>query len=106
MGIKFGKLMFTDSIGSFGGDSPRDEVLASWLVANPTQDPGSDYGKQKRACRELMKKYADEHEIDTRWAVLPGVLHTNADWGNGTTEYALDCIKHCVKETSKYPSPI
>ena len=38
------RICFTDSIGSFGASSPREDVAASWLVANPTQDPGSDYG--------------------------------------------------------------
>ena len=27
---------------------------------------------------------------DTRFAVLPGVLHTNAVWGNGTTGNLLE----------------
>jgi len=85
------RICFTDSIGSFGAEAPRNDVSASWLVANPTQDPGSDYGKQKRANRELLDAFAKDGG-DPRWAVLPGVLHTNPVWGNGTTEYALDAL--------------
>jgi hypothetical protein len=86
------RICFTDSIGSFGGTSPRDGVSARWLVDNPTQDPGSDYGLQKRACRELMHDFAEKQNGDPRFAVLPGVLHSEPVWGNGTTEYALDAL--------------
>jgi len=39
------KICFSDSIGSYGRSAPRNEATADWLVENPTQDPGSDYGK-------------------------------------------------------------
>jgi len=84
------KLLFSDSIGSFGGSSPRLDVPASWLVANPTQDPGSEYGRQKRRCRELLAG----SRYDTRWVIIPGVLHNDPVWGAGTTEYALDALLH------------
>merc|ERR1719352_1892846 len=84
------KICFTDSIGSFGASSPRTGTTARWLHENPGQDPGSDYGRQKRACRELMAQFTRERGGDSRFSVLPGVLHTNMVWGNGTTEYALD----------------
>lgn len=34
---------------------------------------------------------------DPRWAVLPGVLHSEAQWGNGTTEYALEALLAAAK---------
>jgi len=80
------RICFTDSIGSFGSSSPRNDVEASWLIDNPTQDPGSDYGLQKRACRELMNEFEKDHNGDPRFAVLPGVLHSEPVRGNGTTE--------------------
>jgi len=86
------RICFTDSIGSFGATSPRSDVAARWLVENPTQDPGSDYGRQKRACRELMEDFRVKDGGDPRFAVLPGVLHSEPVWGNGTTEYALDAL--------------
>lgn len=86
------RICFTDSIGSFGADAPRRDVAASWLVENPTQDPGSDYGLQKRACRGLLDEFATAHGGDPRIAILPGVLHSEPIWGNGTTEYALDAM--------------
>ena len=80
------RICFTDSIGSFGAEAPRTGATARWLHENPEQDPGSDYGRQKRGCRELMGKFQRDHGGDPRFAVLPGVLHSEAVWGNGTTE--------------------
>jgi threonine 3-dehydrogenase len=57
------------------------------LAAPP--DPGSAYGLQKRRCRELLAA----SKYDTRFAVIPGVLHDQAEWGGGTTEYALELLK-------------
>lgn len=90
-------IYFSDSIGSFGKSSPRDSVSASWLIAHPLQDPGSDYGTQKRSCRELMDEYSKNHGFDSRFVVIPGVLHGDASWSGGTTEYALDALwaAHC-----------
>ena len=86
------RICFTDSIGSFGAEAPRRGATARWLTQNPNQDPGSDYGRQKRGCRELMADFARDEGGDPRFAVLPGVLHDAKTWGNGTTEYALDAI--------------
>merc|ERR1719440_1106276 len=74
------RICFTDSIGSFGMMSPRRGATARWLTENPHQDPGSDYGRQKRGCRELMARFAKEHGGDPRFAVLPGVLHCEPIW--------------------------
>ena len=96
-------LLFSDSIGSFGADAPREAASARWLVENPEQDPGSDYGRQKRACRELMAGHAFSLGIDARWIVIPGVLHGNHAWGRGTTEYALDAIRWAVEKSASPP---
>ena len=75
------------------------------IPENPQQDPGSDYGRQKRACRELMAQFTREHGGDSRFAVLPGVLHTNTVWGNGTTEYALDALLNAPHQQTKHGLP-
>ena len=87
------KICFTDSIGSFGSEAPREGATAAWLVAHPDQDPGSDYGRFKRGCRDAMARFERDRNFDCRWAIVPGVLHTDAQWGSGTTEYALDACK-------------
>jgi nucleoside-diphosphate-sugar epimerase len=99
------KMMFTDSIGSFGAQAPRENATGRWLTENPTQDPESDYGVQKRACRELMNEFSVREGGDTRWAVVPGVLHSDAVWGDGTTEYALEALLSAVEETP-YACPV
>lgn len=93
------KVMFTDSIGSFGETAPRQECTASWLVGNPLQDPGSDYGRQKRGVRRLLKEFW-LNGGDPRFAVLPGVLHSESAWGGGTTEYALEALLAAAKQES------
>jgi threonine 3-dehydrogenase len=99
------RICFTDSIGSFGASAPRRGATARWLVENPTQDPGSDYGRQKRACRELMSEFRRNYGGDSRFAVLPGVLHTNSVWGNGTTEYALDALLTAPHQATRHGLP-
>ena len=98
-------MVFTDSIGSFGASAPRENCTARWLTENPKQDPESDYGLQKRACRELMADFTKSEGGDTRWAVVPGVLHSDATWGDGTTEYALEALAAAVDGNS-YPCPV
>ena len=98
------RICFTDSIGSFGASAPRKGATARWLIENPTQDPGSDYGRQKRGCRELMATFMAAGG-DSRFAVLPGVLHDNPVWGNGTTEYALDALIAAPHQASKHGLP-
>mmetsp|Transcript_21468 Transcript_21468/g.42848 ORF Transcript_21468/g.42848 Transcript_21468/m.42848 type:complete len:466 (+) Transcript_21468:123-1520(+) len=99
------RICFTDSIGSFGASSPRTGTTARWLTENPDQDPGSDYGRQKRGCRELMSAFARDHSGDPRFAVLPGVLHCNSVWGNGTTEYALDALLAAPHQATRLGLP-
>jgi nucleoside-diphosphate-sugar epimerase len=79
------KILFTDSIGSFGAAAPRQNCAARWLTEHPEQDPGSDYGRQKRGCREVLSEFAASANGDPRWAVLPGVLHAEPVWGNGNS---------------------
>mmetsp|Transcript_2880 Transcript_2880/g.8710 ORF Transcript_2880/g.8710 Transcript_2880/m.8710 type:complete len:484 (-) Transcript_2880:56-1507(-) len=100
------RVCFTDSIGSFGSSSPRTGVAARWLCDNPTQDPGSDYGLQKRGCRELLDAFRKDHGGDPRFAVLPGVLHAEPVWGNGTTEYALDALLAAPHQSSRLGLPV
>ena len=101
-------ICFSDSIGSFGREAPRLNCTAAWLTSHSTQDPGSDYGKQKRECRELMSNWVKKKPNgvrDSRFAVIPGVLHTDSTWGDGTTEYVLAAIQ-CAVNNVEYVCPI
>ena len=102
------RICFSDSIGSFGAAAPRERCAASWLAAHPEQDPGSAYGRQKCECREIMREWVAEDRSgrrSARFAVIPGVLHTDETWGDGTTEYALEACK-CAAEGTPYVCPI
>ena len=100
-------ILFSDSIGSFGHECPRNwGATATWLLENPKQDPGSDYGEQKRICRELMAEWVKQGEgREMRFAVIPGVLHDDSTWGGGTTEYALDAMK-AARNQEAFTSPV
>jgi threonine 3-dehydrogenase len=37
--------------------------------------------------------------------VLPGVLHAEAVWGNGTTEYALDALLAALHQETRLGLP-
>lgn len=93
------RVLFSDSIGSYGSESPKGvPVSARWLVEHPRQDPESAYGRQKKAVRVMMREWELAGDgRDARWAVIPGVLHGDAEWGGGTTEYALDAIKSAFR---------
>ena len=42
---------------------------------------------------------------DTLFSMLLGVLHEDASWGAGTTEYALEAIK-CAVEGTEFKCPV
>jgi threonine 3-dehydrogenase len=101
-------ICFSDSIGSFGNGSPRYDCPASFLAYNSNHNSGSSYGKQKAACRQLLKDFSNKNvKNDTRFAVIPGVLHDFSKWGDGTTEYALEAMKFGVYSSNKvYHCPV
>jgi hypothetical protein len=52
-----------------------------------------------------MDAFVREHGGDARFAVLPGVLHSNPVWGNGTTEYALDALLAAPHQATRLGLP-
>jgi len=52
-----------------------------------------------------MAQFVSDHGGDARFAVLPGVLHNNPVWGNGTTEYALDALLSAPHQQTKHGLP-
>ena len=95
-------MCFTGSIGSFGAEAPRHAATARWLIENPTLDPCPDYGRQKRACRELMAAFRHIHEADTRFAVFPGVLHTEVVWGKLDHRVRVDALLTAAHHATKH----
>jgi len=52
-----------------------------------------------------MTAFDRDNEGDPRFAVLPGVLHSNSVWGNGTTEYALDALLAAPHQATRLGLP-
>jgi len=98
------KMIFADSVASFGASAPRAEAPARWLTEHTKEDPGSDIGRQKQACRHLLSEFSKDGG-DGRFAVTPGVLHVEGVWGAGLTSYPLDAIFSAV-EGLPYECPI
>ena len=46
-----------------------------------------------------MKEFVAERPNlrDSRFVVIPGVLHTSSQWGAGTTEYAMEAVKYAAE---------
>lgn len=98
------KMIFADSIASFGANAPREDAPAKWLTEHTKEDPGSEIGRQKQECRHLLSEFSKEGG-DGRFAVTPGVLHVEGVWGAGLTSYPLDAIFSAV-EGLPYECPI
>lgn len=75
-----GRILLSDSVGSYGRDAPREGATARRPIEHPRQDPGSDYGVQKRRCREPRRDFVAEapEARSSRFAVIPGVRHADA----------------------------
>eukprot|EP00913_Durusdinium_trenchii_P029194 g27369.t1 len=58
---------------------------ARWLTEHPMQDPGSDYGRQKRGVRRLLKEFWNAGG-DPRWAYALEALLTAANCLSGKQE--------------------
>ena len=44
-----------------------------------------------------MREFTETKGGDSRFAVIPGVLHSDHRWGAGTTEYALDAMQAAAR---------
>lgn len=98
------KIIFADSVASYGPSGPRKDAPARWLIENPAEAPSSDIGRQKKECRQLLKQFT-EAGGDGRFAVIPSVLHIEAVWGRGLTSYPLDAMR-CAIDGLPYVCPI
>ncbi|KAH8057363.1 L-threonine 3-dehydrogenase [Aureococcus anophagefferens] len=88
-------LTTVDSIGSFGARA-REDATARWLAEHPSKTR-LRLRPPEAGLPRAHEGVATAHGFDCRWAVIPGVLHEDATWGGGTTEYALDAIR-CAAE--------
>lgn len=95
-----GCAVFTpSSIGSFGGDSPKDKTPQDTF-----RNPHTMYGVTKVSGELLSDYYFYRFGVDTRSVRFPGLISYVTLPGGGTTDYAVDIYYSAVSgETFECP---
>ena len=88
------------SIGSFGPDTPRDNVPQDTI-----QRPTTIYGVSKVTTELLSDYYYRKYGVDTRSVRFPGLISYVTPPGGGTTDYACDIYYSAVRG-EKFTCPI
>lgn len=88
------------SIGSFGPETPRDNVPQDTI-----QRPTTIYGVSKVTTELLSDYYYRKYGVDTRSVRFPGLISYVTPPGGGTTDYACDIYYSAVRG-EKFTCPI
>ena len=88
------------SIGSFGPETPRDNVPQDTI-----QRPTTIYGVSKVTTELLYDYYYRKYGVDTRSVRFPGLISYVTPPGGGTTDYACDIYYSAVRG-EKFTCPI
>ena len=88
------------SIGSFGPETPRDNVPQDTI-----QRPTTIYGVSKVTTELLSDYYYRKYGVDTRSVRFPGLISYVTPPGGGTTDYACD-ISYSAVRGEKFTCPI
>ena len=88
------------SIGSFGPETPRDNVPQDTI-----QRPTTIYGVSKVTTELLSDYYYRKYGVDTRSVRFPGLISYVTPPGGGTTDYACDIYYSDVRG-EKFTCPI
>ena len=88
------------SIGSFGPETPRNNVPQDTI-----QRPTTIYGVSKVTTELLSDYYYRKYGVDTRSVRFPGLISYVAPPGGGTTDYACDIYYSAVRG-EKFTCPI
>ena len=88
------------SIGSFGPETPRDNVPQDTI-----QRPTTIYGVSKVTTELLSDYYYRKYGVDTRSVRFPGLISYVTPPGRGTTDYACDIYYSAVRG-EKFTCPI
>ena len=88
------------SIGSFGPETPRDNVPQDTI-----QRPTTIYGVSKVTTELLSDYYYSKYGVDTRSVRFPGLISYVTPPGGGTTDYACDIYYSAVRG-EKFTCPI
>ena len=88
------------SIGSFGPETPRNNVPQDTI-----QRPTTIYGVSKVTTELLSDYYYRKYGVDTRSVRFPGLISYVTPPGGGTTDYACDIYYSAVRG-EKFTCPI
>ena len=88
------------SIGSFGPETPRNNVPQDTI-----QRPTTIYGVSKVSTELLSDYYYRKYGVDTRSVRFPGLISYVTPPGGGTTDYACDIYYSAVRG-EKFTCPI
>ena len=88
------------SIGSFGPETPRNNVPQDTI-----QRPTTTYGVSKVTTELLSDYYYRKYGVDTRSVRFPGLISYVTPPGGGTTDYACDIYYSAVRG-EKFTCPI
>ena len=88
------------SIGSFGPETPRDNVPQDTI-----QRPTTIYGVSKVTTELLSDYYYRKYGVDTRSVRFPGLISNVTPPGGGTTDYAVD-IYYAAVRGERFVCPI
>ena len=88
------------SIGSFGPETPRNNVPQDTI-----QRPTTIYGVSKVTTELLSDYYYRKYGVDTRSVRFPGLISYVTPPGGGTTDYACDIYYSAVRG-DKFTCPI
>ena len=88
------------SIGSFGPETPRDNVPQDTI-----QRPTTIYGVSKVTTELLSDYYYRKYGVDTRSVRFPGLISYVTPPGGGTTDYACNIYYSAVRG-EKFTCPI
>ncbi len=86
------RVFIPSSIAAFGPNTPLDETPQDTI-----QRPTSIYGISKVATELLGDYYYLKFGVDCRGVRLPGIISYKTPPGGGTTDYAIDMLRHAAR---------
>ncbi len=86
------KVFVPSTIGVFGPDAPKENA-----PVRHSSIPTTMYGITKAAAEMLFQYYFDKYGLDVRSLRYPGLISYRVPPTAGTTDYAVDMIRHAAK---------
>ncbi len=89
------KLFVPSTIGVYGPEAPKEDA-----PVRHSSIPTTMYGITKAAGEMLFQYYYEKYNLDVRSLRYPGLISYRVPPTAGTTDYAVDMIRHAAKGSS------